>query len=135
MIHQLKQIDTYFEDVISGKKTFEIRLDDRHYKQGDYLALNEIAESGAYTGRSCMVYVDYVLKDLPPLLPDGVVCMAIKPCRITQTQRDNETYVAAPRYWNDVPVLVNGITEGILRDPKKVFEYETKEVTRDETNN
>ena len=135
MIHQLKQIDTYFEDVISGKKTFEIRIDDRHYKQGDYLALNEITESGAYTGRSCMVYVDYVLKDLPTLLPDGVVCMSIKPCRITQVQNDNNTYIAAPKYWNDVPVLVNEITKGILKDPKKVVEYESAKETRDEGNN
>ena len=135
MIHQLKQIDTYFEDVISGKKTFEIRLDDRHYKQGDYLALNEIAESGAYTGRSCVVYVDYILKDLPPLLPDGVVCMSIKPCRLTQTQTDNGPYVSAPKYWNDVPVLFNEITEGILKDPKRVFEYESTKETSDEESN
>ena len=120
MIHQLKQKSKYFEDVISGKKTFELRLDDRDYAEGDYLALNEVDDSGIYTGRSCMVYVDYILKDVPNLLPDGVVCMAIKPCRLIKTQEENESLVAAPKYWNAVPVL----TDEILRDPKKIAEAE-----------
>lgn len=113
MIHQLKQKSKYFEDVISGKKTFELRLDDRDYAEGDYLALNEVDDSGIYTGRSCMVYVDYILQDVPNLLPEGIVCMAIKPCRLIKTQEENESLVAAPRYWNAVPVLIQEITEGI----------------------
>ncbi len=112
MIHQLKIKNKYFEDVICGKKTFELRQDDRDYAEGDYLALNEVDDSGIYTGRSCMVYVDYILKAVPNLLPDGIVCMAIKPCRLIKTQEENESLVAAPRYWNAVPVLVQEITEG-----------------------
>lgn len=120
MIHQLKLKNKYFEDVICGKKTFELRLDDRDYAEGDYLALNEVDDSGIYTGRSCMVYVDYILQDVPNLLPDGIVCMAIKPCRLIKTQEENESLVAAPRYWNAVPVL----TDEILQDPKKIAKAE-----------
>ena len=39
MIHQLKLNNKYFEDVICGKKTFELRQDDRDYNEGDYLTI------------------------------------------------------------------------------------------------
>ena len=107
MIHQLKLKSKYFEKVISGEKTFEIRVDDRHYEQGDYLALNEIDNSGIYTGRSCMVCVDYVLRKAEGLLPEGVVCMAIKPCRIVKTQEVYNQNYAIPPEWNKVPVLTS----------------------------
>ena len=111
MIHQLKQMSEYFEDVIAGKKTFEIRVDDRDYEKGDYLALNEIDNSGIYTGRSCVVYVDYILRDLPNLLPEGVVCMAIKPCRLMKTQEAYNQNYAIPPQWHEVPVVENNGTE------------------------
>lgn len=120
MIHQLKQMSEYFEDVVAGKKTFELRVDDRDYEKGDYLALNEIDNSGIYTGRSCVVYVDYILRDLPHLLPEGVVCMAIKPCRLIKTQEENESLIAAPKYWNEVHVLTNET----LRNPKEISRFE-----------
>lgn len=64
MIHAIKIQPPYFDDVISGKKTFEIRLNDREYQEGDYLALNEWEQTssvgGHHTGRSCIVYVDYI---------------------------------------------------------------------------
>ena len=50
MIHQLKILPKFFEKVISGEKTFEVRENDRNFKVGDYLALNEFA-NGDYTGR------------------------------------------------------------------------------------
>lgn len=44
MIHQLKIDSEYFDDVASGKKTFEVRKNDRNFLVGDFLALNETAE-------------------------------------------------------------------------------------------
>ena len=41
MIHNLKIYPTYFADVKSGIKTFEIRRNDRNYKIGDVLNLCE----------------------------------------------------------------------------------------------
>ena len=41
MIHELKTLPEYFEAVRKGDKTFELREDDRNFKVGDYLALNE----------------------------------------------------------------------------------------------
>lgn len=40
-IHELKILPEYFEAVVSGNKRFEIRKDDRNYKKGDILRLNE----------------------------------------------------------------------------------------------
>lgn len=82
MIHELKITPEYFEAIAIGKKTFEVRANDRDYKVGDYLALNEYdASGGSYTGRSCMVYVDYILKD-ENYCKSGYVIMGIKPCKL-----------------------------------------------------
>ena len=80
MIHELKILPNYFADVISGKKTFEIRKVDRPFHKDDLLALNEYdAERKRYTGNSCLVYIDYILDD-NEYCKQGYVVMAIKPC-------------------------------------------------------
>jgi hypothetical protein len=79
VIHELKQLPCYFEDVISGKKTFEIRKADRPYQIGDLLALNEYdAKKDEYTGNSCLVVIDYILND-NEYCKEGYVVMSIKP--------------------------------------------------------
>ena len=81
MIHALKILPGYFEDVISGKKTFEIRKNDRDYQVGDLLALNEW--DNQYTGRFCLVKIDYILSDkICPFVKEDYVVMSIKPCSI-----------------------------------------------------
>ena len=53
MIHELKTLPIYFEEVIEGRKSFEVRKNDRNFKVGDMLALNEYdAEKKEYTGNS-----------------------------------------------------------------------------------
>lgn len=90
MIHELKIAPKYFEDVISGKKTFEIRKNDRKFRVGDLLALNEyIIERNIYTGNSCLVYVDYVLDDIE-YAKAGFIIMSIKPCCVG---RRDEHYI------------------------------------------
>ena len=80
MIHELKIAPKYFKDVLSGKKTFEIRKNDRPFSTGDLLALNEYdPETKAYTGASCVVYVDYILDD-EEYCKSGYIIMSIKPC-------------------------------------------------------
>lgn len=76
MVHELKIKPEYFEKVISGEKTFEIRKNDRNFAVGDVLALNEWDKE--YTGRSCLVYIDYILSAEEFMLPH-IVAMAIKP--------------------------------------------------------
>jgi hypothetical protein len=94
MIHELKILPKYFEAVISGEKTFEIRKNDRTFRKGDFLALNEyINTQNAYTGNSCLVYVDYVLDDLE-FTRAGFVVMSIKPVLTSKS--------IAPRSWEKI---------------------------------
>jgi hypothetical protein len=52
----------YFDAILSGKKTFELRLDDYQYKEGDVLNLREWdPEKKSYTGRSIKKEITYVL--------------------------------------------------------------------------
>ena len=55
MIHQLKLQKSFFEDKLKGLKPWELRVNDRDFKIGDYLGENEVIEddSGEWheTGR------------------------------------------------------------------------------------
>lgn len=80
MIHELKITPIYFKEVLPGRKSFEVRKNDRPFSEGDMLALNEYdADNKYYTGDSCLVYIDYIL-DNADYCKDGYVVMSIKPC-------------------------------------------------------
>ena len=82
MIHALKQLPEYFDSVVFGEKGFEVRKNDRPFRVGDLLALNEWdAEIERYTGRSCLVYIDYILND-EAYCKEGYVILGIKPCEV-----------------------------------------------------
>ncbi len=82
MIHELKTTPNYFDDVISGRKSFEVRKFDRPFHVSDLLALNEYdPKRRCYTGNSCLVYIDYILND-PKYCRAGYVILGIKPCTI-----------------------------------------------------
>ncbi len=82
MIHALKIFPEYFNKVISGEKTFEIRNNDRNFLVGDYIALNEFTSESGYTGRSALYRITYVAgHGHPPVaLPEGYVILGIHPC-------------------------------------------------------
>lgn len=82
MTHELKIEAEYFEAVLSGEKTFEVRKFDRPFSKGDLLALNEI-DHKTYTGRSCIVYIDYMLSD-PKYVKQAYVILGIKPCVVNR---------------------------------------------------
>lgn len=77
MIHALKIEPKYFDAVRSGAKTFELRINDRDFRVGDFLALNEW-ECDHYTGRTELREVRYIL-DIGEVIPgpDGIVIMSI----------------------------------------------------------
>ncbi len=109
MIHELKTLPKYFNAVISGEKTFEVRENDRPFHKGDLLALNEY-DGGrkCYTGRSCLVYIDYILCDTDYCKSDYVI-MAIKPCRIYRTSGPVNDHSLAEDY--TVPLATKGDSE------------------------
>jgi len=60
--HYLKIYPKYYDAVESGRKTFELRYNDRDIKTGDELILEEYsALSGEYTGRKIRKVVTYIL--------------------------------------------------------------------------
>ena len=59
--HKLKCETGFYQDVEIGRKTFEIRLNDRDFKLGDMIELNEVV-NGARTGRKLQpVEITYIL--------------------------------------------------------------------------
>ena len=53
----------YFDDIVSGKKKYELRLDDFEVNEGDSLLLKEWdPETREYTGREVQKKVTYVGK-------------------------------------------------------------------------
>ncbi len=74
--HQLKSWPENFRAVLSGRKRFEIRRDDRTpaFQPGDVVLLHEFAPPGSdleggYTGRKALFFIGYVERS--PALPDG----------------------------------------------------------------
>lgn len=74
--HSIRLAAMYFDDVKSGKKTFELRKNDRGYKEGDILELMEFAD-GRNTGRSIRALVTYMLEEHTGLA-EGYCIMGIK---------------------------------------------------------
>ena len=61
MTHELKIQPEYFNAVLMGAKTFEIRKNDRGYKVGDTLILKEwIPITRTYTGKELARKVTYI---------------------------------------------------------------------------
>ncbi len=83
--HILKTDQEAFQAVLSGAKTFEIRLNDRGYAVGDVLGLRETRFTGAemragaplvYTGRECLRFISHVLTGYG--LADGWCCLSFR---------------------------------------------------------
>ena len=69
-IHELKCWPEFFEPIVSGVKTAELRYNDRNYRVGDVLILREwdpptarTVERGGgnYTGRTCRRRVSHIV--------------------------------------------------------------------------
>jgi hypothetical protein len=63
MIHELKTWIDYFSLVADGKKTFELRKNDRGFLAGHELLLREYdKDKELYTGRKLLRRITFVLK-------------------------------------------------------------------------
>lgn len=87
MVHQLKIEKKYYEKIILGEKTFEVRKNDRDFQAGDYLGLNEINENHEETGSFVLAKVLDVFSD-KKFVKDGYVIMSIRPCFIKEVDWD-----------------------------------------------
>ena len=92
----LKTDPAVFQDVLEGKKTFEIRFNDRGYQVGDLIVLKETKFTGQqmgegrpliYTGREMQKQISYILSGYG--LQDGWVILGITDLDNQQTIIDN----------------------------------------------
>ncbi|MDO4331798.1 MAG: DUF3850 domain-containing protein [Eubacteriales bacterium] len=75
-VHHIKLGASFFAEVESGEKTFELRKNDRDYKKGDILEMMEFKD-GKNTGRIVRVLVTYILTEFTGL-EDGYCIMATR---------------------------------------------------------
>lgn len=71
MLHELKILPQYYDAVVNGIKTFEIRKNDRNYSVGDTIKLREFDKDdiynvkwsthSEYTKRECYAVITYIL--------------------------------------------------------------------------
>lgn len=77
--HCLKIWPEFFRDVHSGKKTFEVRLDDRGYRVGDILVLQEFNPvEKRFTGEIMIRTVSYILSGEQFGIMAGYVVMGVE---------------------------------------------------------
>ena len=77
-IHELKTWIPYFDAVLCGAKTFEIRKNDRDFQVNDLLDLHEYdSVLKKYTGRCLIRRVTYITNFEQP---DGQIVMGLGPC-------------------------------------------------------
>ena len=74
--HELKCHPHFFAAIVEGKKTFEIRRNDRRYRVGDTFTLREYNPSLGYTGRETGPFeIAYLMtdEDFPAIMPGFVI--------------------------------------------------------------
>lgn len=71
-VHKLKIKPKYFNDVISNKKRFEVRLNDRNFEIGDLIVLEEFKDD-RYTNRFINCEITYILDDQEYLKENYVI--------------------------------------------------------------
>jgi len=77
MIHELKTVNPFFEDVLMLRKQFEVRKDDRGFAMFDTLRLREFVD-GKYTGRAVEAQVGYILRGGEFGIEAGYVVMQLE---------------------------------------------------------
>lgn len=66
VVHELKILPQYYDDVAKCRKTFELRKDDRDFKVGEVLILREYDQGkDEFTGRMTVRNIGYILRNCP----------------------------------------------------------------------
>ena len=78
-VHSLKVWPKYFDAIKEGLKKFDVRLDDRSFRKGDALFLEEyLPKEGFFTGRALLRKVTYVLRGGKFGIEEGYVVLGIE---------------------------------------------------------
>lgn len=89
-IHDLKTIQPYFNAVIDGRKTAELRKDDRNFQVGDLLKLQEYCPTNGYSGREVMRKITHVVRDYSLALVGGYAMLSIIPIEGEKDETGND---------------------------------------------
>lgn len=74
-VHDVKSVQPHFDDVASGRKTAELRLDDRDYEVGDTIRMREFV-AGEFTGRVIAYEITHKLTG-EPWLANGYCMLSL----------------------------------------------------------
>ena len=73
-VHEVKCVSPYFDDVWADLKPFEVRFDDRNYKEGDFLLQRHFdPTTRKFFDREVLQKIIYVLRDFEGLNKGWVV--------------------------------------------------------------
>lgn len=79
LVHELKTLYSFFYDVRSGTKNFEVRKNDRNFQVGDFLLLRCHDSNGEpIRTEPCMCLVTYLLPGGQFGIEEGYCVMGIK---------------------------------------------------------
>lgn len=92
--HDLKILPAYFEEVNAGIKNFEVRKNDRNFRAGDWLLLQEY-DGKQYTGRTIRKRVQYVYAGTGEYgLAEGYCILGLQgPCVTINMNGNNNTQI------------------------------------------
>ncbi len=75
--HELKCVQPWFDAMVAGTKTAELRLNDRSFKVGDTVRLREYTD-GHYTDRDVWFTIGSIVSSLDgPWLAPGYVMLSL----------------------------------------------------------
>lgn len=86
--HEVKLATSWWADIVSGKKRFELRKNDRGYKVGDKLLMQEY-NNGAFTGRTILADITYMLEEYTGLT-EGYAILGIELVKVSETDTASE---------------------------------------------
>lgn len=73
-VHDLKCWPEFFDNLETGRKTFELRKDDRHFAVGDGLHIREWSPvTQKYTGREVHRTITHMLRNFTGIQPGYVI--------------------------------------------------------------
>ena len=136
---KLKCENPWFSDVYSGRKNFEVRVDDRGYEVGKNVTLLEYDRaSDTYLGRSVHVRITYILRD-NRFVPEGKCIFGfvnidddILGIKVTTSlQPEIFKFIADMAQTNkvSVPDLIRNIVEEKVGNVRFSFHYNERERT------
>jgi len=110
--HELKTWPVFYQAIVNGSKTFEVRKNDRDFQINDILLLREYdPETQQYTGLSIKKKVSYILGDNPFFQINGVIIMGLQPIELpSEEEKDTNQaheFIPMPKFIN----IYNGSNE------------------------